>query len=58
MGMVRIQGRNLEKLHKYLQAKKVSEIREFSENGSMFFDKDTLFISSILYESDNLKDLE
>lgn len=53
-GLVRIEGRNLEKLHQYLQARKVIEIREFSESGSVFFDKEALFISGIGFESDNL----
>ncbi len=58
MGFVWIQGRNLGKLHQHLQARKVTEIREFSPGGSVFFDKEALFISGIRYESENLQKLE
>lgn len=57
MGLVRIEGRNLKKLYQQLHARKVVEIREFSENAGMFFATDALFISSITYESENLRRL-
>lgn len=54
-GLVLIQGRNLEKLHQHLKEKRVKEIREFSESSAKFFAADSLVISGIKYESENLK---
>jgi hypothetical protein len=56
-GRVRIEGRNLEELVVMLRQKRVTEIREFSEDAKRFFDKEALFISKVHYESDNLKKL-
>lgn len=54
-GTVHIQGKNLEKLHHYLQQCKVTEIREFCDNPQLLFEESALFIEKITYESDNLK---
>lgn len=54
-GMVRIEGRNLQALHGLLCQRKVSEIREFSENAELFFEKEVLFIKKIHYESEHLQ---
>lgn len=56
-GKVQIEGRNLQKLYRHLRERKVTEIREFSDNAQQFFDKEALFISRIHYESENLKKL-
>lgn len=56
-GLVKIEGRNLEELHTYLQRRQVKEIREFGEDSTLFFDKEALFISKITYASDHLTQL-
>lgn len=57
MGLIQIQGRNLKKLYQQLHTRKVVEIREFSESAGLFFATDALFISAIIYESENLRRL-
>lgn len=54
-GIAHIKGRNLLHLHQLLREGKVCEIREFSENADVFFDKEALFINNITYQSDNLE---
>lgn len=54
LGSVHIQGRNLGGLYRYLKENRVKEIREFSDNSQVFFTEDALFISKIVYESQNL----
>lgn len=54
-GIAHIEGRNLLTLHQFLRERKISEIREFSENADIFFDQKALFISRITYESDNIR---
>lgn len=58
MGLAQIKGRNLGKLYQYLRDRKILEIRDFGENNERLFSADALFISQILYESDNLRNLE
>lgn len=53
-GKVHIQGRNLEGLFRYLKENRVKEIREFTDSSQVFFATDALFISKIVYESENL----
>lgn len=55
MGTVHIEGRNLEALYQALRERKVTEIREFSDQPDRFFDKEALLVSRIHYESENLK---
>lgn len=57
-GIVRIEGRNLEALVVMLRQKRVTEIREFSEDAKRFFDKEALFISKVHYESENLRKMK
>lgn len=54
LGRVEIQGRNLEKLQELLEERKVIQIREFSDNSEMYFDKEALCIQRIIYDSANL----
>jgi len=54
-GVIRIRGRNLETLHRYLKERSVKEIREFSERADLLFASDALVITSIEYESENLR---
>lgn len=56
-GTVQIEGRNLEKLYRQIAARKVVEIREFMRDAQQFFDKDSLFINRINYESENITKL-
>ena len=54
-GMVHIEGRNLDMLFRYLQDRRVKEIREFSEQEKPLFDAKALYIQRITFESENLK---
>ncbi|MCG8328573.1 MAG: hypothetical protein MI974_12850 [Chitinophagales bacterium] len=51
---VMIKGRHLEILYRLLSERRIIEIREFSEESSVFFEKEILFISAIHYESEHL----
>ena len=55
---VQVLGQNLQKLYQLLTQRRVLEIREFSETAGIFFDTDALFITSMIYESDNLQSVE
>lgn len=57
-GVVQIEGRNLDLLYLYLREQKVIEIREFSRKSDSILDEKALLVSSIRYESDNLKRLQ
>lgn len=50
MATVQIQGRNLRRLYALLTTRKVTEIREFAEDGLLFND-DALLITRIEYSS-------